>query len=97
MKNKISTMKRWGAISYGLSIALVLITLIGVFFTNKDMSVLGTLTGLSFGETATFTAAYAFKEKSANRMKMAFGFIEKLGDKYGIEAITPILQSVIQD
>jgi len=94
---KLSTMKRWGVLSYGLSIFLVLITLAGVFFTDKDMSVLGTLTGLSFGETATFTAAYAFKEKSANRMKMAFGFIEKLGDKYGIEAITPILQSVIQD
>lgn len=94
---KLSTMKKWGIISWGLAIVLTILTIIGIFFTDKDMSVMGTLTGLSFGEVATFTGAYAFKEKSANKMKMALGFIRELADKYPIDSLVPIIQSVIQD
>jgi len=95
--NKLSMMKWWGVITWSLSIFLVAATLIGVFCTDKDMTILGTVTGLSFGETATFTAAYAYKEKSQNKLKITYDFLNKMADKYGIEAITPILQSVIQD
>lgn len=96
-KEKMSTMKKWGILSWGTSIILLILVVIGVFFTDKDMSVLGTVCGLSFAETAVFDGCYAYKERSANKMKMALGFIKELADKYPLSDLSPIIQSVIQD
>jgi uncharacterized membrane protein HdeD (DUF308 family) len=94
---KLSTMKIWGVISYGFAIILSILTILGIFLTDKDMTAMATLTGAWFVEVGVFTGAYAFKEKSANKMKMALGFIKELSDKYPIEDLAPIIQSVIQD
>lgn len=56
---------------------------------------LGTICGLTYGEISVYSAVYAYKEKSANKLKISLGFIEKLADKYGIESITPILQGIL--
>ena len=94
---KISTMKLWGIFSWTVSIIVTIITIIGIFYTDKDMSVLGTICGLTYGEVSVYSAVYAYKEKSANKLKISLGFIERLADKYGIESIAPILQSILQD
>lgn len=94
-KNKISTMKLWGLLSWSVSIAVTIVIICGIFFTDKDMSVLGTICGLTYGEISVYSTVYAYKEKSANKLKISLGFIEKLADKYGIESITPILQGIL--
>jgi len=94
---KLSTMKLWGIFSWAVSIIVTITTIIGIFYTDKDMSVLGTICGLTYGEVSVYSAVYAYKEKSANKLKISLGFIEKLADKYGIESIAPILQSILQD
>ena len=97
VKNSLSTMKIWGLLSYSICIIVTIITIFGVFYTEKDMTVLGTICGLTFGEVSVYSAVYAYKEKAANKMKMSLSFIEKLADKYGIDSIAPILQGILQD
>lgn len=96
MKN-LTTMKRWGILSWGTSIIITAITIVGVFFTEKDMSVMGIVCGLSWAETAVFDACYSHKERSANNMKMAISFMERLADKYGPEIIANMFSSIIQN
>ena len=94
---QIPTMKKWGIFSWATSIIITLITIIGVFFTEKDMAVMGIICGLTWAETSVYDACYCVKEKASNKLKMSIGFIKELADKYGIEAITPILQGILQD
>ena len=98
MKNT-PTMKKWGIISWLATITLSSLFIIFVFFgpVGADTSSFATVVGLSWGEVAVYNACYCFKERAENRMKISLSFINQLADKYGIEAITPIIQSIIQE
>lgn len=45
-------------------------------------------------EVGTFCGFYANKSKKENSLKIAYGMIDKLGDKYGIENVTAIFDIV---
>ena len=96
---KTPTMKKWGIISWIATISLTVLFVIYVFFgpTGADTTSFATVVGLSWGEVAVYNACYCFKERAENRMKISLSFINQLADKYGIEAITPIIQSIIQE
>ena len=97
VKTKIPTMKKWGYTSW---IVTVLITAITVFCCVKgigDTSTLGTICGLCWGETGVYTGFYAYKSKAENKLKITQGFIAETADKYGIEAVTPIIQTILGD
>lgn len=94
---KIPTMKRWGIISWAVTITLSAILVYGIFRTDCDMSYLVPVVSLAWGEIATYHAVYAYKEKAANKLKISYDFIEKMADKYGIETVTPVLQCIISD
>ena len=98
MKNT-PTMKKWGIISWLATITLSSLFIIFIFFgpVGADISSFATVVGLSWGEVAVYNACYCFKERAENRMKISLSFINQLADKYGIEAITPIIQSIIQE
>ena len=87
-----STMKKWGVISWTCVILLTLIFVI-MYCQNpeQDYSSFVTVVGLAWGEVAVYNGCYCIKEKAENRLKIAYGFINDMADKYGIEAITPIL------
>ncbi len=51
---------------------LTIITVIGVFM-GFDVMVLGTVTGLSYGEISVSNAFYFNKAKKENALKIAFG------------------------
>jgi hypothetical protein len=95
--NKLSCMKKWGILSWSSSLILTFITIIGVFCITQDMTVMGIICGLSWGETAVFDGCYAYKERAANKQKIAVQLIKDLADKYGIDSINNIVQAVIQD
>lgn len=95
--SKVPTMKKWGIISWTSAIVLTVILIIGVFFSEKEMEVYATIVGLAWGEVTAYNIAYAWKEKAQNKLKITYGFLEKLAKEYGIENLTPILQSIISD
>ena len=84
MIKKISTTKLWGALSWVVAI-----------ITQSDGMI--TLCGLAYGEVSVFTVVYANKAKAENKLKISYGFIKKLADKYGIENIIPILEKIIEE
>ena len=88
---KIPTIKLWGILSWLVAIFLTIVAVI----TQSDAMI--TLCGLAYGEVSVFTAVYANKAKAENKLKISYGFIKKLADKYGIENITPILEKIIEE
>lgn len=96
-RKKYSTSKTGIIISWTSSIILSIIIAIGVFFTEKDMAVLATVCCASWVETGVYDAVYAKKTERENKAKYAQYFVEKMADKYGIENITNLINSVIQN
>lgn len=92
-----STSKKGLVLSWVSSWLLSIIVVVGVFCTDKDMSLIVTICGFSWAETGIYDAFYNWKSKCENKSKYAQSWVEKLADKYGIENITPIIQSIIQD
>lgn len=76
----METSKKIILISYIVGIALTLITVIGVF-TGFDVTVLGTITGLSYGEISVSNAFYFNKAKKENALKIAKGCAELSPEK----------------
>lgn len=68
----MQTSKKILVISYIIGIVLTALTVIGVF-TGFDVMVLGTITGLSYGEISVSNAFYFNKAKKENALKIAFG------------------------
>lgn len=92
----MSTMKKWGVISWGVTIALSVALLYGVFFTDKNMADLATLCGFAWADTGVYTAAYAFKERAENKKKIAVAFVKEMASEYGIENVMALAQSIIE-
>ena len=68
----MQTSKKILVISYIIGIVLTIIIVIGVFM-GFDVMVLGTVTGLSYGEISVSNAFYFNKAKKENALKIAFG------------------------
>ena len=94
---KVSTMKKWGILSWGLTIIISSITIYSVFSNNGDSNVLMQMCALSWADTGVFTGAYAFKERAENKKKIAVGRVKDLSAVYGIENVAPLVQAIIQD
>lgn len=92
-----TTTKRLGVLSWSTAIILTAILVYGTFCTDIDMGTLTIIVGASWGEIAAYNAIYAWKSKCENKLKITYDCVERLADKYGIDAITPILQSIIND
>ena len=91
MIKKIPTTKLWGILAWVLAIYLTIVAVI----TQSDAMI--THCGVAYGEVSVFTVVYANKAKAENKLKISYGFIKKLADKYGIENITPILEKIIEE
>lgn len=92
----MSTMKKWGVVSWVVTIALSAALVYGVFFTDKNMADLATLCGFAWADTGVYTAAYAFKERAENKKKIAVTFVKEMASEYGIENVASLAQSIIE-
>ena len=54
---KISTMKKWGILSWGLTIIISAITIYSVFSGNGDANILMQICALAWADTGVFTGA----------------------------------------
>ena len=92
----MSTMKKWGVVSWVVTIALSTALVYGVFFTDRNTTDLSTLCGFAWADTGVYTAAYAFKERAENKKKIAVTFVKEMASEYGIENVMTLAQSIIE-
>lgn len=92
----MSTMKKWGVVSWVVTIALSAALVYGVFFTDRSTADLATLCGFAWADTGVYTAAYAFKERAENKKKIAVTFVKEMASEYGIENVMTLAQSIIE-
>ena len=93
---KMSTMKKWGVVSWVVTITLSAALVYGVFFTDRNTTDLATLCGFAWADTGVYTAAYAFKERAENKKKIAVTFVKEMASEYGIENVMTLAQSIIE-
>ena len=92
----MSTMKKWGVVSWVVTIALSAALVYGVFFTDRNTTDLATFCGFAWADTGVYTAAYAFKERAENKKKIAVTFVKEMASEYGIENVMTLAQSIIE-
>lgn len=95
-KRKTPTMKKWGIVSWIVTITLSLIFVVACFFP-VDTASLAIVVSCAWADTAVYTGCYAYKEKAENKMKIACECVKELCQKYDIESVAPIIQSVLTD
>ena len=94
---KCTTMKKWGILSWGTALLLTAITVYACFTEVCSIEPLLGVTGMAWIEVGVFTGAYAYKEKTENKQKIAVGLIHDLANEYGLEALAPVIEAVIQE
>lgn len=94
---KISTMKKWGLLSWGLTIVITTATIFSSFSGVGNSEVIMQVCALAWADTGVYTAAYAFKERTENKRKIAVGLIKDLAQDYGIDSIAPLIQTIIME
>ena len=94
---KLCCSKKVLVTSWVTTILLTVISLLAFFLTDKDITPLGTLTGLSWGVTAAVTAVYSWKAKAENKIKLTNTMVKDLADKYGIDAVVSLLGITLSD
>ena len=92
----MSTMKKWGVVSWVVTIALSAALVYGVFSTDRSTTDLATLCAFAWAHTGVYTAAYAFKERAENKKKIAVTFVKEMASEYGIENVMTLAQSIIE-
>lgn len=94
---KLCCSKKVLVTSWATTILLTVISLLAFFLTDKDVTPLVTLCGLSWGVTAAVTAVYSWKAKAENKIKLTNTMVKDLADKYGIDAVVSLLGITLSD
>lgn len=83
--------------SWAVFITLLLCLLYGLFFTDKDMTPLVTVLCFDGGVTGAATGFYYWKAKAEKKLELFERMAEKWEKKYGIEAVTALAQTILND
>lgn len=75
----------------------VLAVLIVIHLTVADTASFATIVCAWIVECGAATGFYFWKAKNENRSKYALKFIRELADKYGIESVARVLETVLKD
>jgi hypothetical protein len=94
---KLCCSKKILVASWGVTALLTILTVVGAFFSDRDITPLLTVASLSWGETATSTAFYYWKARTENRIKLTKAMVEDWADKYGIDAVATLASIVLNE
>ena len=89
--------KKLLVVSWGATLLLTILTVVGAFLTEKDMTPLLTLSGLSWAETAASTGFYYWKARTENRIKLTKAMVDEWADKYGIDAVVALAGIIVNE
>ena len=95
VQKKLCCSKKLVVVSWGVTLLLTILTVVGAFFSERDITPLLTVAGLSWGETATATGFYYWKARAENRIKLTKAMVDEWADKYGIEAVTSLASIIL--
>ena len=84
-------------VSGAVTALLTILTVVGAFFSDRDITSLLTVTSLSWGETATATAFYYWKARAENKIKLTQAMVEAWADKYGIDAVANLASIILNE
>lgn len=88
--------KRLLIVQYILSVALVLVSVIGAF-SDHDVTAIAALAGTSVLADGTVTGFYYWKAKNENRAKYAQEFVRQFAGEHGIDAAIRLAEVVLKD
>lgn len=91
--DRLTTSKKILYMSY-LMTGILLVLFIERVVSGKDASDVAIALGLAFAELAVHTTVYSGKSKKENSLYIAYDMIDKLADKYGIENVVTLFDSV---
>jgi hypothetical protein len=92
----METSKKVLWLSWIVAIVLTIVAIFGdKYGVNTDNAT--TLACLAWGEVTAVHGFYMWKSKNENRSKHAMNLVRELADKYGIENVTGIIESVLKD
>lgn len=96
-KEKISASKKGLIVIFAsailTTIAIVVLTVQG----TSDLSTLGEVCVALWTAAGAYSAFYLWKSKVENKCKYSQQFLGQMAEKYGIENIIPLLQSILED
>ena len=96
-KEKISASKKGLIVIFSsailTTIAIVVLTIQG----GSDLSTLGEVCVALWGAAGAYSAFYLWKSKVENKCKYSQQFLDQMAEKYGIENVIPLLQSILED
>jgi len=94
---KISASKKGLIVIFGsailTTIAIVALTIQG----GSDLSTLGEVCVALWTAAGAYSAFYLWKSKVENKCKYSQQFLDQMAEKYGIENVIPLLQSILED
>ena len=86
--------KRILVVSYICGVILTIVTIVGCFL-GYDISVIGTITGIAYGEISLSNAFYYNKAKRENAIKIALDCVRQMPDKFdGSTDIVSLLSAI---
>lgn len=80
-----------------ITLCSFIFTVLSTALNINDTSVFNTALVSAWGELAIHTGFIISKSKKENSKKIALGMIKELAKTYGIEAVTPIIQTVLEE
>lgn len=83
--------------AWAVLIVLLSAFLYGLFFTEKDMSVMSIVLGADSVVTGAATGFYFWKAKAEKKLELFERMAAKWEEKYGIEAVTTLAQTIFTD
>lgn len=91
---KSTTSKKILFLSYIMAFLCLGIFIYMLFTQNPYCGEMGVVFVAVLAEVSVHTACYSSKSKKENSLKIAYDMIDKLADKYGIENVATIFDSV---
>lgn len=93
---RIETTKKLLVISWATAITLTALTVLFPFW-ELPTDGLQIVTPLAWAEVTALNGFYLWKAKNENRAKYAQQFVEKMADKYGVDAAALFAEIVLKD
>ena len=84
-------------VAWAVLVVLLAAFLYGLFFTDKDMLVMSVVLGSDSVVTGAATGFYFWKAKAEKKLELFERMAAKWEEKYGIEAVTTLAQTIFTD
>lgn len=97
MINKIPTSKKILYMSYAMALVCLICFIYCLLTQNPYCGEMGIVFAAVLAEVSVHTAFYSNKSKKENSLKIAYDMVDKLADKYGIENVATIFDSINRD